>query len=219
MNSAALQKLAVGAAEIGSRLSPAMLENLDRYGEELKKWNKKINLTAITADEEIAIKHFVDSLALAQYLPDDALLLDVGSGAGFPSLPLKIARPQIQVSSIDAVEKKVLFQRHVARLLDLDGFRAIHGRAEDLQVQRESTFDIVVSRAFSDIPTFAAIASPLLRSAGLMIAMKGKDGKAESVKAGNYLTKTGLVVERVEEFDLPFGGGGRSLIFIRKSAG
>ncbi|WP_347710802.1 16S rRNA (guanine(527)-N(7))-methyltransferase RsmG [Geotalea sp. SG265] len=195
-------------------LTVGQLDSFDRYGEELKKWNRKINLTAITSDEEIALKHFVDSLAVAPYLRADDALLDIGSGAGFPSLPLKIVMPGLKVTSIDAVEKKIIFQRNVARLLGLADFRALHGRAEQLQPEEGNRFDVVVSRAFSDIPTFARMALPLLEKNGAIIAMKGKEGSNEADAAEKFLRELRLAVTAVEIFNLPAASDTRSLVFI-----
>ncbi|GAB7025194.1 16S rRNA (guanine(527)-N(7))-methyltransferase RsmG [Geotalea toluenoxydans] len=209
--------LECGAADFGLQLSPEQVEKLVLYAEELKKWNRKINLTAINSDEDIVIKHFVDSLALAKFVKADAMLVDIGSGAGFPCIPLKIIMPALRVTSVDAVEKKIIFQRNVARLIGLAGFEAVHGRAEQLQPDNKA--DAVVSRAFSDILTFAGMAKRLMKPEGMIIAMKGKEGREEAEHAKVKLEQMGLTVSAVEEFRLPSSGDARSLVFIRSKTG
>lgn len=216
MKQDALEILQSGIAALDLQLSSGQLAQLDLYAEELKKWNKKINLTAITADHDIAIKHFVDSLALARFIKEDSALLDIGSGAGFPCIPLKIALPNLRVTSIDAVEKKILFQRNVARLLGFTEFRAIHGRAELLKESEEQRFDVVVSRAFSELGSFLSMAGPVVKGDGTIIAMKGKDGKEEAMGTEGFIEQAGFYIQRVEEFPLPHSGDQRSLIFLAK---
>jgi 16S rRNA (guanine527-N7)-methyltransferase len=208
--------LAAGADELGLRLSAAELGKLYAFAVELKKWSRKINLTAIRGDEEIAVKHFLDSLALLRVVGVNGDLLDIGSGGGFPAIPLKIARRELQVVSVDAVEKKVIFQRHAARLLGLQGFEALHARAEELAAQRKGHFDWVVSRAFADIPTFVSIALPLVREKGKIIAMKGRGGREEADAAAASLRDMGVEVSEIIEFHLPVSGDARSLIIINR---
>ena len=214
MNERAKGLLVTGAAELGLKLGPDELGMLYAFASELKKWSRKINLTAIRGDEEIAVKHFLDSLVLHRVVGLKGHLLDIGSGGGFPAVPLKIARRELQVVSVDAVEKKIIFQRHVARLLGLHGFEALHARAEELAAQRGGSFDWVVSRAFTDIPTFVRIALPLLKEQGKIIAMKGRGGREEAEAAGAALRIMGVEVREIHEFHLPVSGDARSLIII-----
>ena len=171
VNDEAKRILIKGAHELGFGMSDAELGKFYMLAAELKKWQRKINLTAITEDEEIAVKHFLDSLTIAGLVSGTGDLLDIGSGGGFPAIPIKIMRHQMHVVSVDAVERKVIFQRHVARLLGLRHFEALHARAEELARQFPGGFDWVVSRAFADIPTFARLALPLTREQGKVIAM------------------------------------------------
>src|SRR5689334_9609489 len=121
-----------GLADLGLVLDRLQLDRFAQLAAELGKWNRKINLTAIAAEEEIVVKHFVDSLTLARVVTDSGSLLDLGSGGGFPALPLKILFPELQVVAVDAVEKKIIFQRQAARQLGLIGFTALHARGETL---------------------------------------------------------------------------------------
>ncbi len=154
-------------------LSTDEIRSFEVYAAELKKWNSKVNLTAITKDNEIAIKHFVDSLALAPYITADDRLLDIGSGAGLPVIPLKIIRPDIPMVSVDAVAKKIHFQRHVIRILNLKNIEAIHARIEDLHKTHRGSFSVITSRAFTRLDRFVSLAAPLLAENGMLIAMKG----------------------------------------------
>jgi 16S rRNA (guanine527-N7)-methyltransferase len=216
MNERAREHLVRGLAELGLALTPAELGKLYGFANELKKWSRKINLTAITADEEIAVKHFLDSLTLLRVVGPKGHLLDVGSGGGFPAIPLKIAAPGLQVVSVDAVEKKVIFQRHAARLLGLHGFTVLHVRGEELVGHYAGEFDRVVSRAFSDIPTFARIALPLLKEKGKMVAMKGRGGREEAQTVKKSLAEICVLVADIFEFRLPVSGDARTLVVMER---
>jgi len=205
-----------GAAELEITLTAEQLEKFKLFAVELCKWNRKINLTSIVLPEEIAIKHFVDSLMLTKYVEVAGRILDIGSGGGFPCIPLKIVFPETEIVSVDAVEKKILFQRHVARLLGLAGFRALHCRVENLSPEYKGIFNRIVSRAFSDLPEFVRNALPYLAEDGVIVAMKGRDGKKEAEKAAEELTGMGAAILTVHELKLPILEDARSLIMIRR---
>ncbi len=217
MNERAKEHLAQGAAELGVALSSSELGRFYRFAAELQKWARKINLTAITGDEEIAVKHFLDSLTLLKVVGPKGRLLDIGSGGGFPAIPLALARHELRVTSVDAVEKKVIFQRHAARLLGLHHFEALHARGEELAPHHAGAFDWVVSRAFSDIPTFVRIALPLIKPGGKMVAMKGRGGREEAETVKSALAELGVRVTGIIEFRLPVSGDKRALVVMEKS--
>ncbi len=204
------------AEEMGIELTPDSFQLFEKFAVELNKWNKKINLTAIRDERDIVIKHFADSLTLVELIGDSGLLLDVGSGAGFPAIPLKIALPGLSVVSVDAVEKKVLFQRHCSRALGLVDFTALHTRVEKLAHGRASQFDFVVSRAFSDLPCFVSLALPLLKEKGRIVAMKGRMGASELSSAVSEITDQGVVVIDCINRKLPFSDAERCLIVLEK---
>jgi 16S rRNA (guanine527-N7)-methyltransferase len=208
--------LASGLTELGVGLTTAEMGKFNLLATELKKWGRKINLTTIKEDEEIAVKHFIDSLTLIRSIGTKGDLLDIGSGGGFPAIPLKIARHELHVVSVDAVEKKIIFQRHVARQLGLQRFEALHARAEELAAKYGGHFDWVVSRAFSDIPTYARIALPLIKEQGRIIAMKGRGGCEEAAAARASLQDMGVEVCEVVELRLPGSGDSRSLVVMKK---
>src|SRR5579875_574651 len=167
-----------GVEQLQLTLSERQYEQLMRYREELLDWNTRVNLTAITDAGEVLLKHFLDSLSLLQAFDrGTASLLDIGSGAGFPGLVLKIARPQWQVTLLEATGKKVLFLQHVIARLNLQGVIAIHGRAEELAHQSDyrSKFDLVTARAVSALPILLEYAAPFCRVGGSMVFPKKGD--------------------------------------------
>jgi 16S rRNA (guanine527-N7)-methyltransferase len=216
MNQHARTMLAAGAKELGIALSEDQLTRLDLFAEELKKWSKKINITAITDDEGIAVKHFVDSLSLLKVVQGPGRMLDIGSGAGFPCIPVKVVVPELEIVSVDAVVKKISFQKQAVRLLNLVQFTATHVRAETLAETYPEYFDWVVSRAFSDIPSFVAMALPVLKSDGRIVAMKGRNAAEEIAAAEAALDEMGTKVDSVQNFPLPGAGDARSLVIIVK---
>jgi 16S rRNA (guanine527-N7)-methyltransferase len=203
----------------GLALSPYEVEALERYASELKKWNSKVNLTAITENSEIAIKHFIDSLSLVPYLSAGDRLLDIGSGAGLPVIPLKIVRPDISMLSVDAVAKKIHFQKHVIRLLNLKNIEAIHMRIEELHKREHNSFTVITSRAFTRLDRFVALAAPLLAEGGVLVAMKGELAGCEISASEQSLQASGFTVVSIQRYALPKNMGERVLTFLRSSKG
>jgi 16S rRNA (guanine527-N7)-methyltransferase len=203
-----------GLAEIGMSISEDHIKSFEQFTAELKKWNRKVNLTSICKDSDIAVKHIIDSLVFATYVNNADHVLDIGSGAGIPAILLKIVKPDVSVVSVDAVGKKILFQRHVARLLALKDFEALHSRVEDLHSTHAGRFDVITSRAFSSLEKFIAMAAPLLKSGGRIIAMKGPTVDNEFDQAGNELRVSGFEISSVETYTLPMTKGERSLVTI-----
>lgn len=187
------------------------------YAAELIKWNGKVNLTAITKDKEIAIKHFIDSLTLAPYISADDRLLDIGSGAGLPIIPLKIIRPETSMVSVDAVAKKIHFQRHIIRILNLKNIAAVHARIEDLHNTHCKSFSVITSRAFTRLDRFVALASPLLADGGVLIAMKGEQADDEIAAGDEAVHALGFNVVSVHRYSLPQKMGERVLTFLKRS--
>lgn len=216
MNRDAVELLRRCALELGIELTANELGRFGSLADELKKWNKKINLTAIRDDRDIALKHFADSLTLLGIVKKSGSLLDIGSGGGFPAIPLKIVFPNLLVVSVDAVEKKILFQRQAARLLHLHGYTALHARGEELAKSYASHFDCVVSRAFSDLPYFVSLALPLLKNDGRIIAMKGREGRDEAVAAEGQLSDLGAKVIECIHLKLPVANDDRYLVVLGK---
>lgn len=183
-------------------------ENIDQFAThalELIEWTTKTNLTSITDPLEIAVKHFLDSIAPAPIIPPDASLLDIGSGGGFPGIPLKILMPSLSVTLIDASRKKVSFLKHVIRMLDLDNIEACHVRAEDLSGNNifEKTYDVIISRALSSTVNFVQMSLPLLTKEGFIIAMKGRASDKEIKSVQSLIkTKSGAQENSTSNFNL-----------------
>ncbi len=206
-----------GALELGLALDESQIAAFLTYHRELMAWNRKINLTAIEDEKDIIIKHFLDSLTpLAQstLLSGVKTMLDMGAGGGFPGLPLKIVRPDIGLTLLDSVEKKVNFMRHIARTLGLNGVEAIANRAEapDLVYRLSNSFDCVISRAFAEMEAFATLAIPYIRPGGMLLAMKGP-GVAEELKGFEI---KGLSQPEIVEIKVPFSDRTTSLVIMKK---
>ena len=207
-----------GASELGVSLNHKMMQMFLVYLKELKEWNQKVNLTSLKKDTAIIGKHFIDSLSLVPYLPSKASLLDLGSGAGFPGIPVKIAKPSLKVTLLEAKRKKVNFQRHLVRKLGLTCIDSLQGRADSLKTENalQLSFDIVTSRAFSRLEKFLILGMPFVKRGGCLIAMKGKHAREELKDSQDMLKGLPLEVSRIEGLTLPFGGGRRYLIFVKK---
>ena len=201
----------------GVLLTDAQLDACALLVSELQRWNKRINLTAIQSGDEITIKHLVDSLRLVPLLAKESRVLDIGSGGGFPALPLAIIRPDLIITSIDAVGKKISFQRHIIRQLKLDSCEALHGRVEALAKSRPKDYDFITSRAFSNFSLFLKLASPLVCDSGKIIAMRGPDNEHELEAHGEILKTAGFEFEEAIRYNLPQNMGQRYLIVGRKS--
>lgn len=164
-----------GTDVLGLSLSPDQTGLLAAHAKLLQLWNAKMNLTAITDIQLVAYKHFVDALAAARFLERPARIMDIGSGAGFPAVPMKILYPNLDVTMVDAVRKKVSFLNHVVRTLKLDNIRAVHARVEDLAKDSGhfQIYDTVTARGFADLGKLAGLAGPMLAPGGRIYALKG----------------------------------------------
>ncbi len=185
---------------------------------ELLRWNKRINLTSIRTHAEAIEKHLLDSLVLLDHLDGAKNLLDIGSGGGVPGIPLAIAAPSLQVVSVDSIGKKINFQKHIKRTLQLENLAIFQSRIETLgQARPESEkFDLIVSRAFSSIDTYLGCATPWLKPGGRIIAMKGPEGEEELAAAIDTVEQLGYVDRVIISYKLPFSGATRQLIVLKK---
>jgi len=199
---------------------PEQVSQLVWLADELLRWSRSRNLTAISRPDEVVEKHLVDCLTLAPHVPETGRLLDIGSGAGFPALPLKIVKPCLDVVSVDAVAKKIMFQRHVARALRLEKFMAVHGRVEAcLEAPGfENKFDLITARAVGRLVLLLRLAGPLLKSGGQLVAMKGPEGLDELAECREQLVVEGWSV-REKFLTLPISGAGRWLLFFNHNNG
>lgn len=198
-------------------LSMEVLEKLIWFRDELLRWNRKINLTAITHPIDMLEKHLVDSLTLLPFMDPQGLLLDMGSGGGFPSIPLKLAMPQLSIWSVDSVAKKISFQKHIVRSLNLQQFRAQHARLEDLPADKDRPdFSLIVTRAFAPLDIILSLAEPLLLTGGQVIAMKGAEGLKELSEFEKNPERNAFDCTRTTQLELPRSKAQRTLLFFRK---
>ena len=206
--------LTSGAQELGIMLSDEQADAFMVYLVELDKWNRKINLTAIRKEQDIVIKHFLDSLSyLNGFVPAPAhRLLDMGSGAGFPAVPIKIAHPEISVIMVESAHKKASFLRHIVRTLKLSEIVVVDKRTEELPSSHHRTYDVVTARAFADMKAAISAGAPFLKPRGLLVLSRGPEetiGEAETLEAG-------LVIEKRLDFNLPHSNDPRAIWVFRK---
>lgn len=198
-------------------ISDIQAEQFYTYMDLLVAWNKKINLTAITEANEIIIKHFIDSLIISKYLQEGKNVMDIGTGAGFPGIPLKIINKDIHIDLVDSLNKRITFLNEVIIKLELKNINAIHSRAEDLAriVKYREKYDIVVSRAVARLNILLEYMMPFVKVGGVCICMKGSNIEEleESKKAIDIL---GGKIEKVEEINLPNTDIKRHNIIIKK---
>ena len=219
-HAALLRRLAAGAERFGIDLNRQQLDSYGEYLRLLLDWNQRFNLTAIEAPEAVIDKHFVDSLSCVVALDFSSIrhLADVGTGAGFPGLVLKIAFPHLEVLLLDAVEKRLRFLRGVTEALGLTGVTTLHARAEaaGCDPARRGQFDVAVARAVAPLNTLAEYCLPFVRTGGWFLAQKGPDMPAELGAAQPAIRKLGGGEPRVHPLTLPGTDIGRSLVLIRK---
>lgn len=201
-------------------LDEIAVDRLCRYYHLLIEWNEKMNLTALTAPEDVALKHFTDSLLLLQYceVPANASVIDVGTGAGFPGLVLKIARTDLRLTLLDSLNKRLVFLDTVCEALGFDDVTLIHSRAEDgSRTELRDSFDLAVSRAVAPLPVLCEYDLPYVKVGGRFIAMKGKGADEETALAQNAVELLGGAFAGQHHFLLG-DAGERSMIEIKKIA-
>lgn len=213
-------ELTAKAKEMGVKVSPAQAQQFQTYLELLLEWNEKINLTAVTDPAEVVEKHFVDSLTLLSRckLKEGARLIDVGTGAGFPGVPLKIVRPDLRLTLLDGLNKRLVFLGELCSALGIEAER-VHKRAEEAgldHAMRES-FDVVTARAVAPLNVLCEYCLPLVKMKGFFIAMKGPGAEEELQAAQNALDILGGTDVKVESLTLPTAGE-RSLVIVQKKA-
>jgi 16S rRNA (guanine527-N7)-methyltransferase len=208
--------LTSGAGELGIGLSTLQVDSFFVYLAELEKWNRKINLTAIREERDIIIKHVLDSLSyLTAFTATPGLrLLDMGSGAGFPALPVKIARPELSVTLVESVKKKASFLRHIVRTLRLAGAEVIDARTEELPGSTHASYDVVTARAFADMTNALKAGAPFLKPGGLMVLSRGPD---ESI-ADQEMAGAGMALEKKLALTLPHSDYRRAIWVFRRTA-
>ena len=202
------------------RLTDDQKSQFDLYYELLIEWNRIMNLTGITDYDEVNLKHFTDSLTISRIIDMAQIntLIDVGTGAGFPGIPIKIAFPHIKVYLLDSLNKRIKFLNEVIKKLGLKNIYAFHGRAEDFAKDRQyrEKFDVCVSRAVANLSTLSEYCIPFVKTGGYFVSYKGGDSDEEVIRSENAITLLGGEIENTDRFLLPDTDMGRTLIKIRK---
>lgn len=185
------------------------------YFEKLVSYNEKVNLTAITEKTKVFDKHFLDSILPVDIIKQNANMVDVGTGAGFPSLPLKIVRPDINLTMVDSLNKRINFLQELTTELGIETTN-IHARAEDFALNNREKFDIAVARAVAKLNTLLEYLLPLVKVGGMVLAYKGSNVQEEIEDAKNAITILGGKVKQILHFDLPDNQGERNIVVIEK---
>lgn len=211
-------ELIIQAKKIDVILDEEQIQKFYKYMELLLEWNEKINLTAIVEPRDVILKHFVDSLTICKELQKNKTLADIGTGAGFPGIPVKILRPDLDITLIDSLNKRVNFLTMVIGALKLEKIIALHGRIEDFGKNKKyrEKFDYVTSRAVANLSTLSEYMIPLVKIGGKCICMKGSKIDEELKNAEKAIKTLGGKIEKIDTFLLPDTDMGRNIILIKK---
>ncbi|MDD4296859.1 MAG: 16S rRNA (guanine(527)-N(7))-methyltransferase RsmG [Ruminiclostridium sp.] len=208
-----------GANTLGINITEEATISFGNYYRKLITWNERVNLTAITDERDVVIKHFIDSLTLIKYLPVSAKsLIDVGTGAGFPGIPVKMIRRDLSLTLLDSLEKRVRFLNEIIMESSLTDVSVIHGRAEDLARDplHRGSYDVGTARAVASLSVLCEYILPFVKPGGVFAAMKGSEIQKELNEAAKAISVLGGKVESVEKFSLPFENIERHIILIKK---
>lgn len=212
------KKMKEYSKEIGIMLKQEQIDKFYIYMQLLLEWNEKINLTAITKPKEIILKHFIDSITISKYLKENATLIDVGTGAGFPGIPIKIIRKDINITLLDSLNKRINFLKEVIEQLKLTNITAIHSRVEEFGKNKKyrETFDYATSRAVANLSTLSEYLMPLVKLGGKAISMKGSVIEAEVKDSKKAINILGGEIGKIEQFQLPKSDIDRNIVIINK---
>jgi len=205
-----------GLKELSFPVDNRIISQFETYKRELVEWNRRIDITSIATDEDMAIKHFIDSLLPSVFIKNGAFVMDIGSGGGFPGIPLKIYKPDLRMILLEASEKKVVFLKHIIRILGLKNITPINQRAEDkgFRTVMKETVDVVLSRAFSRFKDFFDIARHYVRPGGMVIGMLGREWERAIQEADSLIKTYGFEVKITRHFELPRQKGQRTIIGV-----
>lgn len=206
------------ANKIDIEFSEEQIDKLYNYMNLLLEWNEKINLTAITEPKEVILKHLIDSVTISKFIKSNSYVADIGTGAGFPGIPLKILREDIEVVLVDSLNKRINFLNEVIKELKLDNIKTVHARAEDFGQDKNyrEKFDVVTSRAVANLSTLSEYLIPLAKVDGKCLCMKGPGADDEIKNAKNAINTLGGTITNVHVFNLPDSDIGRTVVEIEK---
>lgn len=213
------KKMRKSLKELNIELSEKQLNQFYDYMNILNEWNKVMNLTNITEPLEVIEKHFIDSLTVLKNVNENDSIIDVGTGAGFPGIPIKIAYPKSKVTLLDSLNKRIKFLNEVISKLNLEGINTIHGRAEELAHNKEhrEKYDIAIARAVAPLNVLSEYLLPFVKIGGHAICMKGSKGKDESKEGENAIRILGGEIKSIKEFKLPNTDIERTIVEIEKN--
>ena len=205
-------------SQIDIDLNDEIINKFNRYADLLVDWNEKINLTAITEINDIWVKHFLDSCMISKYIDNDSSLIDVGTGAGFPGIPLIIINDTLKVTLLDSLNKRINFLNAICNELQLSNIKTIHSRAEDAgrDVEHREKYDIATARAVANLATLAEFCLPFVKVNGLFVCMKAGNCEVEIEESKNAIRLLGGKIENVVKSNLPNTDIERKIILIRK---
>lgn len=205
---------------LGIRLTNVQKRQFDRYYELLIEWNRVMNLTGITEYDEVNLKHFTDSLTIVRIkeMKNVSTMIDVGTGAGFPGIPIKIAFPHIKVTLLDSLNKRIKFLNQIVEELELNDVVTLHGRAEDYAKKEEyrEQFDLCASRAVANLSTLSEYCLPFIKKGGCFVSYKSAESDEEIKMSEKALDILGGKIEKIDKFTLPGSDMGRALVMIEK---
>ena len=214
-----IEKMQEKSRDLEIYFSVKQTEQFFDYMNLLIEWNEKINLTAITDPEEIILKHFIDSITILKEIKDNTSVVDVGTGAGFPGIPLSIMNPSLKITLVDSLNKRLIFLQEVINKLQLKNVEIVHARAEEFGQNKKyrERFDISTSRAVANLSTLSEYLLPLVKVGGKVISMKASEAQEEINEAKNAIEILGGNIEKIDEFNLPQTDIGRTIIIISKN--
>lgn len=194
-------------------------EQFFEYMKMLIEWNEKINLTAITDPEEIILKHFIDSITILKEIKNNSNVVDIGTGAGFPGIPLSIMNPTLKITLVDSLNKRLIFLNEVVNKLNLKNIEIVHARAEEFGQNKKyrEKFDVATSRAVANLTTLSEYLIPLVKVGEKVISMKATEAQQEIKDAQKAIEILGGTIEKIDKFKLPQSDIGRTIIIIRKN--
>jgi len=203
--------------KININLDDKQLKQFDLYYQELVSWNEKMNLTAITEENEVYEKHFYDCLLASTMIElNDQSIIDIGAGAGFPSIPLKIVFPNLKITIVDSLAKRITFLNHLFEVLELDNVHAIAARAEEYALEHRESFDIATGRAVARLNILDELCLPFVKVGGYFLALKGKQGLEEDKEAEKGIELLGGKKQSIKEYSLINDQGHRCILLYKK---